>query len=72
MAMYMVAIRDSALSLTLPYLAFTPVFTVLSAWLLLGEQVTAQGLAGIALVVLGAYGLNIKHARFARRQALSR
>jgi drug/metabolite transporter (DMT)-like permease len=72
MAMYMVAIRDSALSLTLPYLAFTPVFTVLSAWLLLGEQVTAQGLAGIALMMLNAYELNIKHARFARRQALSR
>jgi drug/metabolite transporter (DMT)-like permease len=66
MAMYMVAIRDSALSLTLPYLAFTPVFTVLSAWLLLGEKVTAQGLAGIALVVLGAYGLNIEHVRLAR------
>lgn len=69
MAMYMAAIRDSALSLTLPYLAFTPVFTVLSAWLLLGEKVSAQGLAGIALVVLGAYALNIEHARPARWQS---
>jgi drug/metabolite transporter (DMT)-like permease len=63
MAMYMVAIRDSPLALTLPYLAFTPVFTVLTGWLLLGESVTGQGFAGIVLVVLGAYGLNIEHAR---------
>lgn len=66
MTLYMAAIRDSALSQTLPYLAFTPVFAVLSAWLLLGEQVTAQGLAGIGLVALGAYGLNLEHARPAR------
>ena len=36
MLLYVVAIRDSPLSLTLPYLAFTPVFTSLSGFLLLG------------------------------------
>ncbi len=63
MVLYMTAIRDSPLSLTLPYLAFTPVFVILTAWLLLGEQVSQQGFAGILLVVAGAYGLNVEHAR---------
>lgn len=65
MALYVLAIRDSPLSLTLPYLAFTPVFVVLTGLVVLGEQVSAQGLAGILLVVIGAYGLNLQHARFA-------
>lgn len=63
MVMYVIAIRDSALALTLPYMAFTPVFTILVAWLLLGEQVSPQGLVGVLLVTLGAYALNLEHAR---------
>jgi drug/metabolite transporter (DMT)-like permease len=63
MALYMLAIRDSPLALTLPYLAFTPVFVVLSGYLMLGEQVSARGMAGILLVVVGAYALNLEHAR---------
>ena len=62
MPLYMAAIRDHPLSLTLPYLAFTPVFVVLVAYLVLGETVTAQGFAGIILVVLGAWVLNSRHA----------
>lgn len=61
--LYVLAIRDSPLSLTLPYLAFTPVLVTISGYLLLGETVTAQGFAGILLVVLGAYLLNLEHAR---------
>jgi len=60
--LYMSAIRDYPLSLTLPYLAFTPVFVVLIAYLVLGERVSAQGFAGILLVVLGAWVLNSRHA----------
>lgn len=63
MVMYVIAIRDSALALTLPYMAFTPVFSMGVAWLLLGERVSAQGLAGILLVTSGAYALNLGHAR---------
>jgi drug/metabolite transporter (DMT)-like permease len=66
MATYMTVIRDSPLSLTLPYLAFTPVFAALNGWLLLGEKISVRGFAGIMLVVLGAYGLNIEHASIAR------
>lgn len=57
--LYVTAIRDHPLSLTLPYLAFTPVFATVTGFLLLGETVTARGLAGILLVVVGAYLLNV-------------
>lgn len=60
MALYVSAIRSSPLSLTLPYLAFTPVFITLTGYLLIGEQVTAKGFAGILLVVTGAYVLNLE------------
>jgi len=60
MFLYMLAIRDSPLHLTLPYLAFTPVFNVLTAWLLLGETVSVHGLFGILLVVGGAYALHLE------------
>jgi len=59
MWLYMQAIRDCPLSLTLPYLAFTPVFNVVTAYLLLGETVTPPRFAGIVLVVCGAWLLNI-------------
>jgi drug/metabolite transporter (DMT)-like permease len=60
MLLYMRAIRDHALSLTLPYLAFTPVFILLTGWLLLGETVSPRGLAGIGLVVAGSWLLNFE------------
>lgn len=60
MLLYMRAIRDCPLSLTLPYLAFTPVFTTLAGYLLLHEQVSAQGFSGIVLVISGAYLLNLE------------
>ena len=63
MWLYMQAIRQSPLSLTLPYLAFTPVFNMLTAYLLLGETVTLQGFTGIALIVCGAWLLNLESAR---------
>ncbi|MCU0836555.1 MAG: DMT family transporter [Chromatiaceae bacterium] len=62
MLIYMRAIRDHALSLTLPYLAFTPVFVILTGFVLLGERVSLQGAGGILLVVAGAWLLNVRHA----------
>ena len=61
MFLYMQAIRDAPLSQTLPYLAFTPVFNILTGWVVLGEQVSLPGASGIILVVAGAYLLNIEH-----------
>jgi drug/metabolite transporter (DMT)-like permease len=63
MLLYMAAIRDHPLSLTLPYLAFTPVFAIIVARILLGERVTPGGAAGVVLVVCGAWLLNVRHAR---------
>ena len=63
MWLYMRAIRESPLSLTLPYLAFTPVFNILTGYIFLGEQVSHTGTLGILLVVCGAWLLNLEAAR---------
>ncbi len=60
---YMRAIKISPLSLTLPFLAFTPVFIILTGRLILGETVTPFGVAGILCIVAGAYSLNLSQAR---------
>ncbi|MBK1644327.1 EamA family transporter [Thiocapsa imhoffii] len=69
MLLYMAAIRDHPLSLTLPYLAFTPVLVMLVAWLLLGETVTARGAVGILAVVAGAWLLNCQQVRLNDRRS---
>lgn len=63
MLLYVRAICTSPLALTLPYLAFTPMLTAITGLLILGERVSARGLAGIVLVVAGAYLLNSGGAR---------
>lgn len=55
--LYLTAIRISPLSLTLPYLALTPVFLTVTGRMLLQERVNALGFLGILLVVLGAFVL---------------
>ncbi|MBK9131152.1 MAG: DMT family transporter [Gammaproteobacteria bacterium] len=60
MWLYVRAIRDSPLYLTLPYVSFTPVFNVLTGYLFLGETISARGFSGILLVVLGTYLLNLE------------
>lgn len=62
MLLYMKAIRDYPLALTLPYLSFTPVIITACAFLFLGERVTGLGLTGILLVVAGSYLLNLESA----------
>ena len=60
---YMKALKVSPLSLTVPFLAFTPAFIILTGWLILGDRVSAGGLAGIGLIVAGAYLLNLSKTR---------
>jgi len=60
MYLYLISIRDAPLPNTLPYLAFTPVFNIATAWLVLGETVTSAGLLGILLITGGAYMINLK------------
>ncbi|MEX2516803.1 MAG: DMT family transporter [Gammaproteobacteria bacterium] len=62
MFLYMKAIRDYPLYLTLPYLAFTPVIISVMAFLLLGERLSLVGITGILLVVAGSYVLNFETA----------
>jgi drug/metabolite transporter (DMT)-like permease len=56
--LFLVAIRMAPLSLTLPLLAFTPVFSIVTAAMILVEGISIQGGMGISLVTAGAYLLN--------------
>lgn len=57
--LYIKALKLSPLSLTLPFLSFTPLFLILNSYLILGEKVSLAGAAGILLIVSGGYLLNI-------------
>jgi len=63
--LYMQVLRICDLSLCIPLLAFTPVFLVLTGWLLLGEALNLAGVTGLALVAGGSYFLGLGRARFA-------
>jgi drug/metabolite transporter (DMT)-like permease len=58
--LYIKALRLSPLSLTLPFLALTPVFLICVSYLILGEKVSLWGGMGIFLIALGGYTLNIQ------------
>jgi len=57
------ALSLSPLSLTVPFLAFTPLFMVLTGWMILGEVPDTKGIAGIVLIVAGAYAVNLDRIR---------
>jgi len=59
LVLYVSAIRSSPLSATLPFLALTPLFNILTGFILLGEMVSLVGVAGIVLVAAGAYSINL-------------
>lgn len=61
--LYMEALRVSPLSLTIPFLAFTPAFMILTGAFILGERLSLTGITGIFLIVLGSYGLHLKSMR---------
>lgn len=63
MVLHLAAVGMSPLSVTMPYQAFTPVFVIGTANLLLDETVTPAGLVGILLIVGGSYVLNFSHFR---------
>ena len=54
------ALQIAPMSVTLPLLSLTPVFTAVMALVLLGESLGGRQVAGIALVVLGALALNLQ------------
>ncbi len=67
--LFMEAVRLSPLSLTVPFLALTPVFTTLLGIPLLGEVPGFLQWAGVAIVVIGALQLNLGSARSAAPRA---
>jgi drug/metabolite transporter (DMT)-like permease len=56
---FLQAVRISPLSVTVPLLSLTPVFTTLLGFLLLGERPSGAAILGILLVVAGAFWLNL-------------
>ena len=58
--LYQKALQISPLGLTAPYLAFTPVFLVLTGWWILGEVPSALAGLGIGLVCAGGYLLHLE------------
>ena len=61
--LYIKALRLSPLSLTLPFLALTPVFLIFVSYILLGERVSFAGAIGILFIAAGSYALNISKIR---------
>lgn len=59
-ALFLLALRLSPLSLTIPLLSLTPAWTTAGAWLALGEVPAGRQLAGVVAVLAGA---GVLHAR---------
>lgn len=61
--LYMEAIRVSPLSLTVPYLAFSPLIIMITGRLFLHETPSLAGAVGVLVTVAGTYVLNLNPAR---------
>ncbi len=57
------AMQISPLSLTLPFLSFSPVFMIFTSWIILGQLPNSWGIIGIVLIVIGSYILNLKKVK---------
>lgn len=60
LVLLMKALKIGELSLTMPFLSFTPIFLLLTSNLMLGELPGPTGIYGIILIVSGTYVLEIK------------
>lgn len=61
---YMKAIKISPLSISIPFLSFTPVFMILTGFIVLGEVPNSWGIIGIGFVVAGGYLLNVTQVKY--------
>ncbi len=57
------ALSISPLSVTVPFLAFTPLFMLATSAIVLREMPDAKGLVGIILIVFGAYTIHLDRIR---------
>ena len=58
--LYLYAIKISPISLSVPFLAFTPAFMILTGFFILDETINMWGGMGIGLIILGGYVLHFK------------
>jgi len=61
--LYTKSISYSDLSVSVPMVAFTPLFLLLTSPIILGEFPKFMGLVGVLLIVIGSYFLNIKEIK---------
>jgi drug/metabolite transporter (DMT)-like permease len=54
---FQTALSLSPISSCIPFLAFTPVFLLITGWTFLGERPTPLGVVGVVLVAVGAFAL---------------
>jgi drug/metabolite transporter (DMT)-like permease len=57
--LYTKALKVSPISLSVPFLALTPVFLIVTSALIVGESISTQGMAGIILMAAGSYSMNL-------------
>lgn len=62
--LYMKAIKISPLSLTVPFLAFTPAFIIGTGYFFLDEMPSLWGVGGILVTCLGGYILNLEPGKW--------
>lgn len=62
--LYYRALKMTDISLSVPFIALTPAFLMLTAFLLLGERIRLMGAFGIILITAGVYSLNLKEAKY--------
>ena len=55
------AVQISNLSVSMPMLSLTPLFLILTSYIMINESPNFYGFIGIFLIVAGAYSINIKN-----------
>lgn len=58
--LYLHALKTTDISLCMPMMSFTPLFLILTSYLILGEFPAYLGIAGIFLIVFGSYVLGLR------------
>jgi uncharacterized membrane protein len=61
--LYMKALRTADISTTVPLLALTPLFMLITSPIMVGEFPSALGFAGIVFIVVGTYASNLSGGR---------
>jgi len=61
--LYTKALKVSPITLTMPFLALTPLFLIVTAFLIVGERVSVRGGLGIAVMAAGGYTLHLHRMR---------